>query len=40
MFSMLSFVMLSCLFVDLAVRKGAQVVTFLKGEVSSVEKKF
>jgi hypothetical protein len=39
MSSLLEFVMVSCLFADLAVRKGAAVFTWLKGEVKTVEKK-
>jgi hypothetical protein len=39
MFATLEFVMVACLFADLAVTRGAQVFAWLKGEVSAVEKK-
>ena len=37
MFATLEFVMVACLFADLAVTRGAQVVTWLKGALGTVE---
>ena len=37
MFDTLSFVMLGCLFAELCVRRGGEVVTYLKGKLSPKE---
>jgi hypothetical protein len=39
MFATLEFVMVACLFADLAFTRGAQVFAFLKSEFATVEKK-
>ncbi len=39
MFATLEFVMVACLFADLAVTRGAQVFALIKGAVSSVSSK-
>lgn len=37
MFATLTFVMISCLFADLTLKKGAAVVAYFKGEAKQVE---